>query len=205
VLIDTTLGAGMVRWYHFSLSQGATDGSGNYLDIDTALSLLNGNNDTMIGLYNSDGQLIASDDDDGPGYTSELSFGQRTPARPALGNGLALDGRDGPLSAGGLYLAVGAYPMTFQPYWNVTSTSTAQGEVKVNFGTNILIPGTCGSADFNHDGDVGTDGDIDSFFRCLAGDCCPTCDSADFNGDGDLGTDADIQSFFSVLGGGPCS
>jgi hypothetical protein len=58
--------------------------------------------------------------------------------------------------------------------------------------------------DFNHDGDVGTDADIDSFFRCLAGDCCPTCDSADFNGDGDFGTDQDIEAFFRVLAGGPC-
>ncbi len=60
------------------------------------------------------------------------------------------------------------------------------------------------SADFNYDGDVGTDVDINAFFRCLAGDCCATCESADFNGDGDFGTDTDIESFFRVLGGGPC-
>jgi hypothetical protein len=64
----------------------------------------------------------------------------------------------------------------------------------------------CGSADFNGDGDVGTDADIAAFFDCLGGLCCATCDphGADFNGDGDLGTDADIESFFRVLGGGPC-
>src|SRR5256885_11981403 len=32
------------------------------------------------------------------------------------------------------------------------------------------IPG-CGSADFNCDGDVGTDADIEAFFACLAGNC----------------------------------
>jgi hypothetical protein len=64
----------------------------------------------------------------------------------------------------------------------------------------------CGSADFNGDGDVGTDGDIEAFFQCLGGSCCAACDphGADFNGDGDLGTDADIEGFFRVLGGGPC-
>jgi probable HAF family extracellular repeat protein len=62
---------------------------------------------------------------------------------------------------------------------------------------------TC-QADFNGDGDVGTDADIEAFFECLAGNCCATCGSADFNGDGDVGTDADIESFFSVLAGGPC-
>ncbi len=65
-------------------------------------------------------------------------------------------------------------------------------------------PSRCGSADFNGDGDVGTDSDIEAFFACLAGTCCSTCGSADFNGDGDLGTDADIDSFFRVLAGGPC-
>ncbi len=64
----------------------------------------------------------------------------------------------------------------------------------------------CGDADFNGDGDVGTDADIEAFFACLGGNCCATCfpGGADFNGDGDVGTDADIESFFRVLAGGPC-
>jgi hypothetical protein len=60
------------------------------------------------------------------------------------------------------------------------------------------------SADFNHDGDVGTDADIDAFFACLAGNCCTTCSSADFDGNGDTGTDADIEAYFRVLAGGGC-
>jgi hypothetical protein len=64
----------------------------------------------------------------------------------------------------------------------------------------------CGSADFNCDGDVGTDADIEAFFRCIAGNCpaAPCAGSADFNGDGDVGTDGDIESFFRVLAGGSC-
>jgi len=64
----------------------------------------------------------------------------------------------------------------------------------------------CGSADFNCDGDIGTDADIESFFACLAGNCppAPCTSSADFNGDGDIGTDADIEAFFRVLAGGTC-
>ncbi len=70
----------------------------------------------------------------------------------------------------------------------------------------LLTPTTAApcSADFNGDGDVGTDQDIEAFFACLAGTCCATCGSADFNNDGDVGTDADIESFFRVLAGGPC-
>jgi len=67
--------------------------------------------------------------------------------------------------------------------------------------------GECGSADFDCDGDVATDADIEAFFACLAGSCPPPpCTStADFYVDGDAGTDADIEAFFRVLAGNPCS
>ena len=71
-------------------------------------------------------------------------------------------------------------------------------------GDTWVLGRACGSADFNGDGDIGTDADIEAFFACLSGTCCPTCGSADFNGDGDVGTDADIESFFRVLAGGQC-
>jgi hypothetical protein len=60
------------------------------------------------------------------------------------------------------------------------------------------------SADFNGDGDFGTDQDIEAFFACLSGACCLNCGSGDFNGDGDFGTDQDIESFFRVLSGAAC-
>jgi hypothetical protein len=64
----------------------------------------------------------------------------------------------------------------------------------------------CGTSDFNGDGDFGTDQDIEAFFACLAGNCCPSCfeGGSDFNGDGDFGTDQDIEAFFRVLAGGNC-
>jgi hypothetical protein len=73
---------------------------------------------------------------------------------------------------------------------------------------SVVIRGVpaCDSADFDCDGDVATDADIEAFFRCLAGICPqpPCTNSADFNHDGDSATDADIESFFRVLAGGPC-
>ncbi len=62
----------------------------------------------------------------------------------------------------------------------------------------------CWTADFDGDGDTGTDADIEAFFACLAGNCCPACARADFDGDGSSGTDADIEAFFRVLAGAPC-
>ena len=54
--------------------------------------------------------------------------------------------------------------------------------------------------DFDMDGDVGTDADIEAFFRSLAG----VGGNSDFDMDGDYGTDADIQAFFCALAGGSC-
>jgi hypothetical protein len=62
----------------------------------------------------------------------------------------------------------------------------------------------CWGNDFNGDGAVATDADIEAFFACIAGSCCPTCAPADFNGDGTPGTDADIDAFFRVLAGEAC-
>jgi hypothetical protein len=62
----------------------------------------------------------------------------------------------------------------------------------------------CWSADFDGDGDTGTDADIETFFACIAGNCCATCASADFNSDGDTATDADIEAFFRILAAGNC-
>jgi hypothetical protein len=62
----------------------------------------------------------------------------------------------------------------------------------------------CGSADFDADGAPGTDQDIQAFFACISGLCCPACGSPDFDGDGAVSTDADIEAFFRVLAGGSC-
>jgi probable HAF family extracellular repeat protein len=91
---------------------------------------------------------------------------------------------------------------------------SADGRTIVGFGTLhaqtrgfvLTLPPPCGTADFNNDADHGTDADIEAFFACLAGNCCPRCPQAgaDFNADGDPGTDQDIEAFFRVLAGGTC-
>ena len=83
------------------------------------------------------------------------------------------------------------------------SFAVAGGSGRARWGRRRL---SAGAADFNCDGDTGTDQDIEAFFACLAGNCpAPPCTStADFNGDGDVGTDADIEAFFRVLAGGNC-
>jgi hypothetical protein len=60
--------------------------------------------------------------------------------------------------------------------------------------------------DYNSDGTTMDDADIEAFFACLSGRCCPACfvGRGDYNLDGDYGTDQDIESFFRVLAGGAC-
>ena len=88
------------------------------------------------------------------------------------------------------------------------STVLVTGGASIQFETIVRDCGgpACGTADYDGDGDAGTDADIESFFSCLAGNCCATCwhMGADFNGDGDAGTDADIEAFFRVLAGNHC-
>jgi hypothetical protein len=108
----------------------------------------------------------------------------------------------------GWYLAGGAAPALPMPT-DIRVFAGGSGTTTVGNITawdNITVAPVCGSADFNCDGDVGTDADIEAFFACLGGNCpdvpCPS--NADFNGDGDVGTDSDIEAFFRVLGGGAC-
>jgi hypothetical protein len=131
-----TLAAQEIQWYKFTIAQEALN-PGTYLDIDTETSVLAPNNDTEIALYRPDGSLVATDDDDGSGLLSQLTFGDVGP-RPAYGTSLAYNGRDGALPAGDYYLAIGGYNSTFGADFAATSASTNIGPYAIRFGTNLI-------------------------------------------------------------------
>ncbi len=54
---------------------------------------------------------------------------------------------------------------------NEITDYTLTDEYGNDWRTPGIEPGTC-TADFNGDGDLGTDADIEAFFACLGGDCC---------------------------------
>jgi hypothetical protein len=188
----------------------------NYLDID--LQGTTTSTDTEIFLFNSSGNLVAQNDDDGGGALSILSFGNAGPRAPQDGTSLPFTGQNGTLPIGDYYLGVGLFNTTelntsaTDGRFHIRSASGSSLPVTLNFYTNIEACGNpcpgnaCGDQDFNGDGDFGTDQDIEAFFACLGGTCCPTCfcQGSDFNGDGDFGTDQDIEAFFRVLAGGNC-
>lgn len=123
-----TLAAGQVVWYTFTLSQ-----AWNSADIFTTLGA--GVTDTEIGLYNSAGTLLGSDDDysgsgglgsrigvgggtgyeyDGPGPIPAFGAAdQGSPAGPAS------------LAAGTYYVALAGYNSTFGNFFGVTPGSAS--------------------------------------------------------------------------------
>ena len=127
-----------------------------------------------------------------------LSSGGYTPASKRLLYSGNLNNLEG--------LALG--PQLPNGHWALIGIVDDGDPISVNRVNSFELSGPVGgpacSSDFNCDGDIGTDSDIEAFFACLAGTCCANCGSADFNADGDIGTDADIESFFRVLGGGSC-
>jgi hypothetical protein len=56
--------------------------------------------------------------------------------------------------------------------YTVTVTNAAGSTTSTAIVAVLGAPRTCGSADFNADGDIGTDADIEAFFRVLAGGGC---------------------------------
>ncbi|MCB9840226.1 MAG: PEP-CTERM sorting domain-containing protein [Phycisphaeraceae bacterium] len=134
-----------ILWYCFSLA-GGTSASGAFFDIDLHATTATGAPDTEIGLYDSLGNLIANDDDDGHSLRSALSFGNTTPRVQTpdpfgFTNGVAANGRDGNLNGGETYyLAVGLFNTTFGATgWGVTSTATGFPEAaQVNFRTDVV-------------------------------------------------------------------
>jgi hypothetical protein len=137
VTTNPTLAPAQINWFQFTLADPINAPSGRFLDIDTEGSA---NLDTEIGLYRPDGTRIADDDDDGAGLHSQLTFGFGP--RPAVGTGLPYDGRDGTLSPGTYYLALGLFNTTFgNTAFAVSSASGLTGTAQLNLRAGF---GPCG-------------------------------------------------------------
>jgi probable HAF family extracellular repeat protein len=193
-------------------------------------SAVNGDGSVVVGGFNSFTRWDARTGPVDLGFRSDLrgpNFALSCNARGTLIGGCAGDPgipqtgvlwtpNDGLVDARWYLSAAG---VDMQGWFPASCTGiTPDGRVIVGVATHFLEGGgssweaylatipRCGSPDFDRDGSVGTDSDIESFFACMAGRCCPTCDrhGADFDGDGAAGTDADLEAFFRVLSGGPC-
>ena len=132
-----------MRWYRFDLPVAATVSNGTHLDVDVSDSTITGavpQGDTVLALYDNSGALVAADQDSGPGFHAQLSFGAGT--RPAVLDGIPFAGNNGPLAAGRYYLAIGAHPMSIGPFgFAATSTSPMTGTIRLSVRTDV--PASC--------------------------------------------------------------
>jgi hypothetical protein len=152
-------------WFSFTTAA-VSSAAGTYLDItlnaDSSLS------DAEMGLYTASGVLAGIDDDDGAGFTPFLSFGSGGGSTTGDNDVRATvsDGRDGNLTAGTYYLAVGEYNSTFRNAFNVTVQFGGEGGgggvAHVDIRTGHRVTG-CGPADVGGTGGVpGADGHLDN-------------------------------------------
>ncbi len=136
--VSGSLAASEIKWYKFTLDEDIL-APGTFLDIDTEGSTLAPSNDTELGLYRDNGQFVVTDDDDGTNFLTQLTFGSGS-GNPPPGNGQPYNGRDGTLTAGTYYLALGGYNTTYGNFFGVTSASANTGAYYINFNTNIPEP-----------------------------------------------------------------
>lgn len=118
--LSGTLAAGEVKWYKFTL------GSAQAVSFDTEGTTLSGTNDTELFLFDSSGNLLGTDDDDGTGNLSHLESGDELPAI---------------MPAGTYYLGFGGFNTSSTgTAFNLTSTSTQTGNFIINGITLVPEP-----------------------------------------------------------------
>jgi hypothetical protein len=180
VVGPSNYGGGAWKWFRFTVAGAADKAEGTFLDIDTFGAKVPKHqdnqflDDTLIGLYDDAGTLVASDDDSCAGFMSQLSFGAGV--RAPKGDGVPFDGRDGNLSAGTYYLAVGPAGLVFsKTFWQVRSIGQQSGDIPLNFALGQMPPPDC-YPDFTGDGTL----DLFDFLGYVnafnAGDGSADCD-----------------------------
>jgi hypothetical protein len=131
--------ASPVKWYTVSLSTGALDNLGTFIDIDTEGSA----SDVDMALFTSGGDLIEIDRDGGSGNNAQFSFG--VGRRAAVGDGEQYDGRHflrgtvqnvQGLPADTYFLAVGSAGTVFSNGFNTSGSTGGTFNLTVRSNTN---------------------------------------------------------------------
>ena len=136
-----------IKWYKFTLPAAVNNGAGTFLDMDVEGTAAI---DTEICLFDAVGAFLATDDDDGSGQLSQLSYGLTAPTR-TIGTSVGGNGRDGSLAAGTYFLAVGPFDVTCSSGFNAATTggtATIVTNLRTNVTaaapTNLVVTGTNG-------------------------------------------------------------
>ena len=127
---------GEAAWFSFTSATAATD-PGSYLD--TYVLSNSGYADTYMAIFDAAGAFLRSNDDDGAGLFSQLSFGRTTPERVYNGGNNAI-GNDGPLPAGTYYVAIVRYFSTFSSPFGFSNAATSATTAEIGVTTSNGAP-----------------------------------------------------------------
>jgi len=119
-----------VQWFQVCLAGNAQDLDLRFADFDTEGSTA----DMSLAIFNTDGQVVATDTDGGSFENAQLSFG--VGRRAAVGDGQQYDGRSGQLFAGTFYVAVAPAGSTFGDGYTVAPAGFG-GSINLNVTTNV--------------------------------------------------------------------
>jgi hypothetical protein len=138
---SVSLAAGEIKWYKITVpAGGVVTADLDALTIDT--ETVGSADDTVLGLYAANGNLILVEDDDGSGALSQMSFGIGRWNGP--GDGLPYDGRNGDLPAGDYYLAVATFGagLFFEDGFIVTpgASDAATFDLNINLYESSCLP-----------------------------------------------------------------
>jgi len=182
-----------VSWYTFTTTYSVDPSQpNNFLDIDN-LGGEDPNSDTEIALYDSLGNLIATDDDSGPGLLAQLSFGNpATHNVPGVGDGERYNAQNGDtLPAGTYYVATALFNLDPRATGWQALTNTGSSAI---IGIQVRTPTGC-ALDLNNDGNVDPD-DLSDAIACFFDPGCELDQNGDTVEDPDDLADY-IAGFFS--------
>jgi hypothetical protein len=208
---DTEMPQRRVNWAKFTTVGAASASTGTYLDIDANVAGTDLITNGVFYVFDSSGNVVAFDNDSGPGLWPQLSFGSTTPRFRGT-NTESFAGANGDLPEGTYYFAF-ATAVTediagaTSDRWHVRGTNGSTVPLNAAFFTGTAIAAVCDSIDFNNDGLFPDDNDLVQFLSVLAGGPCdndPNCNDIDFNTDGLFPDDSDLIVFLRVLAGGEC-
>jgi hypothetical protein len=121
--INTTLAAGEIKWFSFTV---LAAGPFTFDTVGSSLGANNDENDTELGLYSSNGSLLATNDDIDGGVGNFRSSITQT------------------LSPGNYYLAASAFDSAFGGAFGVTSASPFAGSLVINGLSAVPEPSSLG-------------------------------------------------------------
>jgi hypothetical protein len=131
---------GAPKWYQFSIGN-VNRTPGDFLDIWTETSAGAPTENPMMALYRANGVAVLVDNDDSNNNDAAFSLGNSTSVRPAIGNGVAFNGRDAAfLDRGTYYLAVCDQPTLIGTQGFAVFSGTNAGAFTTATKTTVNVP-----------------------------------------------------------------